>query len=73
MQEIYSAKGRVVITGIGKSAIIANKIVAALNFTGVSSLFRYAAIHGDQGMIRQGDFAICIAKSGDTSEKVLAP
>jgi arabinose-5-phosphate isomerase len=76
VQEIYSAKGRVVITGIGKSAIIANKIVATLNSTGTPSLFMHAAdaIHGDLGMIQKEDIVICISKSGNTPEiKVLVP
>lgn len=76
VQEIYSAKGRVVITGIGKSAIIANKIVATLNSTGTPSLFMHAAdaIHGDLGMIQEDDIVICISKSGNTPEiKVLVP
>lgn len=76
VHEIYSAKGRVVITGIGKSAIIANKIVATLNSTGTPSLFMHAAdaIHGDLGMIQQDDIVICISKSGNTPEiKVLVP
>lgn len=76
VHEIYSAKGRVVITGIGKSAIIANKIVATLNSTGTPALFMHAAdaIHGDLGMIQNDDIVICISKSGNTSEiKVLVP
>ena len=76
VREIYSAKGRVVITGIGKSAIIANKIVATLNSTGTPSLFMHAAdaIHGDLGMIQKDDIVICISKSGNTPEiKVLVP
>jgi arabinose-5-phosphate isomerase len=76
VREIYSAKGRVVITGIGKSAIIANKIVATLNSTGTPSLFMHAAdaIHGDLGMIQNNDIVICISKSGNTPEiKVLVP
>ncbi len=76
VQEIYSAKGRVVITGIGKSAIIANKIVATLNSTGTPSIFMHAAdaIHGDLGMIQREDIVICISKSGNTPEiKVLVP
>jgi arabinose-5-phosphate isomerase len=76
VNEIYSAKGRVVITGIGKSAIIANKIVATLNSTGTPSLFMHAAdaIHGDLGMIQKDDIVICISKSGNTPEiKVLVP
>ena len=76
VREIYSAKGRVVITGIGKSAIIANKIVATLNSTGTPALFMHAAdaIHGDLGMIQKDDIVICISKSGNTPEiKVLVP
>jgi arabinose-5-phosphate isomerase len=76
VREIYSAKGRVVVTGIGKSAIIANKIVATLNSTGTPALFMHAAdaIHGDLGMIQKDDIVICISKSGNTPEiKVLVP
>jgi len=76
VEEIYNAKGRVVVTGIGKSAIIANKIVATLNSTGTPSLFMHAAdaIHGDLGMIQKDDIVICISKSGNTPEiKVLVP
>ena len=73
---IFQSKGRVVITGIGKSAIIANKIVATLNSTGTPALFMHAAdaIHGDLGMIQHEDIVICISKSGNTPEiKVLVP
>lgn len=73
---IYNSKGRVVITGIGKSAIIANKIVATLNSTGTPSVFMHAAdaIHGDLGLILEDDTVICISKSGNTPEiKVLVP
>jgi len=73
---IYSSKGRVVITGIGKSAIIANKIVATLNSTGTPAIFMHAAdaIHGDLGLILEDDVVICISKSGNTPEiKVLVP
>jgi arabinose-5-phosphate isomerase len=76
VNEIYSAKGRVVITGVGKSAIIANKIVATLNSTGTPSLFMHAAdaIHGDLGMIQKEDIVMCISRSGNTPEiKVLVP
>jgi arabinose-5-phosphate isomerase len=76
VNEIYSASGRVVITGVGKSAIIANKIVATLNSTGTPALFMHAAdaIHGDLGMIQKQDIVICISKSGNTPEvKVLIP
>ena len=73
---IYNSKGRVIITGIGKSAIIANKIVATLNSTGTPSVFMHAAdaIHGDLGLILKEDVVICISKSGNTPEiKVLIP
>lgn len=73
---LYSNKGRVVITGIGKSAIIAQKIVATFNSTGTPSLFLHAseAIHGDLGMIQNDDVVICISKSGNSPEiKVLVP
>ncbi|MBT8264395.1 MAG: KpsF/GutQ family sugar-phosphate isomerase [Muriicola sp.] len=73
---IYSAKGRVVITGIGKSAIIASKIVATLNSTGTPAIFMHAgdAIHGDLGTILKHDTVICISKSGNTPEiKMLVP
>jgi arabinose-5-phosphate isomerase len=63
---IYESKGRLVVTGIGKSAIIAQKIVATLNSTGTPSLFLHAseAIHGDLGMLQPSDVVICISKSG---------
>ena len=73
---IYNSKGRLVVTGIGKSAIIAQKIVATLNSTGTPSLFLHAseAIHGDLGMVQPGDVVICISKSGNSPEiKVLVP
>lgn len=73
---IFSAKGRVVVTGIGKSANIATKIVSTFNSTGTPALFLHAAdaIHGDLGMVRPGDVVICISKSGNTPEiKVLVP
>lgn len=73
---IYNSKGRVIITGIGKSAIIANKIVSTLNSTGTPSVFMHAAdaIHGDLGLILEDDVVICISKSGNTPEiKVLVP
>lgn len=75
-QLIYNSKGRVIITGIGKSAIIANKIVATLNSTGTPAVFMHAAdaIHGDLGLILEDDVVICISKSGNTPEiKVLVP
>jgi arabinose-5-phosphate isomerase len=73
---IYNTKGRLVVTGIGKSALIAQKIVATLNSTGTPSLFLHAAeaVHGDLGMILPEDIIICISKSGNSPEiKVLAP
>jgi arabinose-5-phosphate isomerase len=73
---IYNSKGRVIITGIGKSAIIASKIVATLNSTGTPAVFMHAAdaIHGDLGLILDDDVVICISKSGNTPEiKVLIP
>jgi arabinose-5-phosphate isomerase len=73
---IISAQGRLIVTGIGKSAIIGQKIVATLNSTGTPALFMHAAdaIHGDLGMIRGEDVIICISKSGETPEiKVLVP
>jgi arabinose-5-phosphate isomerase len=76
VQQILKLKGRVVVTGIGKSAIIAQKIVSTLNSTGTPSLFMHAAdaIHGDLGMIQINDLVICISKSGNTPEiKVLTP
>lgn len=76
VEEIYKSQGRVVVTGIGKSANIGNKIVSTLNSTGTPSLFMHAAdaIHGDLGMIQEQDVVICISKSGNTPEiKVLVP
>jgi arabinose-5-phosphate isomerase len=75
-QIIYNCKGRLVVTGIGKSAIIAQKIVATMNSTGTPSMFLHAseAIHGDLGMLQDGDVVICISKSGNSPEiKVLVP
>jgi arabinose-5-phosphate isomerase len=73
---IFNSKGRLVVTGIGKSAIIAQKIVATMNSTGTPSLFLHAseAIHGDLGMVQPEDVVICISKSGNSPEiKVLVP
>ena len=73
---IYRSQGRIVVTGIGKSAIIANKIVATLNSTGTPSIFMHAAdaIHGDLGIVQENDVVICISKSGNSPEiKVLVP
>ena len=76
VQTILETKGRVVITGIGKSAIIGNKIVATLNSTGTPAIFMHAAdaIHGDLGTIQKDDVVVFISKSGNTPEvKVLVP
>ena len=73
---IYNSSGRLIVTGIGKSAIIANKIVATLNSTGTPAVFMHAAdaIHGDLGLILSDDIVMCISKSGNTPEiKVLIP
>ena len=65
---IYHSKGRVIVTGVGKSAIIANKIVATFNSTGTPAIFMHAAdaIHGDLGLVQDDDIVLCISKSGDT-------
>lgn len=76
VHSIYQSKGRVIVTGIGKSANIATKIVATLNSTGTPAIFMHAAdaIHGDLGIIQENDTVICISKSGNTPEiKVLVP
>jgi len=76
LEVIAAIKGRVVISGIGKSAIIAQKVVATFNSTGTPSLFMHAAdaIHGDLGMVQQDDIIIVISKSGDSPEiKALVP
>lgn len=76
VEKIFNCKGRVIITGIGKSAIIAQKIVATLNSTGTPSMFLHAseAVHGDLGMLLKDDIIICISKSGNSPEiKVLVP
>ncbi|MBN8688180.1 MAG: KpsF/GutQ family sugar-phosphate isomerase [Chitinophagales bacterium] len=76
VQAIFSGKGRVVVSGIGKSAIIAQKIVATFNSTGTPSIFMHAAdaIHGDLGMVQQNDVVLVISKSGESPEiKVLVP
>ncbi len=76
VERILDCSGRVVITGIGKSAIIAGKIVATFNSTGTPSIFMHAAdaIHGDLGIIQREDIIICISNSGSTPEiKVLTP
>ena len=76
VETIFSASGRVILTGIGKSANIATKVVSTLNSTGTPALFMHAAdaIHGDLGMIRPDDVVVCISKSGNTPEiKILIP
>ena len=76
IQLILKSKGRVIVSGIGKSAIIAQKIVATFNSTGTPSIFMHAAdaIHGDLGLIQKNDVVICISKSGNTPEiKALVP
>lgn len=76
VHQILYLNARVIVTGIGKSAIIAQKIVATFNSTGTPAIFMHAAdaIHGDLGMIQQKDLVICISKSGNTPEiKVLIP
>ncbi|CUT00884.1 KpsF/GutQ family sugar-phosphate isomerase [Candidatus Kryptobacter tengchongensis] len=67
---ILNSKGRVIVTGIGKSGIIARKIVATMNSTGTPALYLHPvdAIHGDLGVVRKEDVVICISKSGDTVE-----
>lgn len=73
---VHESKGRLVISGIGKSAIVAQKIVSSLNSTGTPSLFLHAAdaLHGDVGMVLKDDVVMIISKSGDTPEiKVLIP
>ena len=76
VQCILESDGRVIVSGVGKSAIIASKIVATLNSTGTPAIFMHAAdaIHGDLGTIQQNDVVICLSKSGNTPEiKALLP
>ena len=76
VETIHGSKGRLVISGIGKSAIVGQKIVSTLNSTGTPSLFMHAAdaIHGDLGMIQENDIVLIISKSGESPEiKVLVP
>ena len=73
---ILENKGNLVFSGIGKSAIIAQKIVATMNSTGTTAVFMHAAdaIHGDLGIVREGDIVVILSKSGETPEiKVLVP
>ncbi len=74
--DIYRCKGRIILTGIGKSAVIAQKITATFNSTGTPAVFMHAAdaIHGDLGLILEDDLVVCLSKSGNTPEiKVLVP
>ena len=76
VEAILESKGRLIVSGIGKSAIIAQKIVATMNSTGTPSMFLHAseAIHGDLGMVQPNDVIICISKSGNSPEiKALVP
>ncbi len=76
LETIVASKGRLVVSGIGKSAIIAQKVVSTFNSTGTPAIFMHAAdaIHGDLGMVQQEDIIIVISKSGDSPEiKVLVP
>lgn len=76
VQLIFQSEGRLVVTGVGKSALVAQKIVATLNSTGTPALFMHAAdaIHGDLGMIKPVDIVLCLSKSGSTAEmRVLIP
>jgi len=70
VEMIYACKGRVIITGMGKSGLVARKIVATMNSTGTAAVFLHPsdAVHGDLGMVRENDVVICISKSGDTEE-----
>ncbi len=76
IRQIFESKGRVIVTGIGKSAIVGAKIVATLNSTGTPAIFMHAAdaVHGDLGIVQKDDVVMCISKSGNTPEiKVLIP
>lgn len=76
VETVFHSKGRLVVSGIGKSAIVAQKIVATLNSTGTPALYMHAAdaIHGDLGMVQQDDVVLVISKSGESPEiKVLVP
>lgn len=76
VQAMLNCRGRIVLTGVGKSALIAAKISATFNSTGTPALFMHAAdaVHGDLGMIRAGDVVLCISQSGNTPEiKLLVP
>lgn len=76
VKAVFQSDGRLIVTGVGKSALVAQKIVATLNSTGTPAIFMHAAdaIHGDLGMIRPHDIVLCLSKSGNTAEiKVLVP
>src|SRR5690348_12655966 len=76
VEDLANCKGRIVISGIGKSAVIAQNIVATLNSTGSPAIFLHAAdaIHGDIGMMQQDDIVVVISKSGESPEiKILVP
>jgi arabinose-5-phosphate isomerase len=76
VQTIFQSRGRVIVTGIGKSALVGQKITATLNSTGTPSAFMHAAdaIHGDLGMVAPDDLVLCLSKSGETPEiKALVP
>ncbi|MBP6372310.1 MAG: SIS domain-containing protein, partial [Ferruginibacter sp.] len=76
VERLSKPGGRLIISGIGKSALVAQKIVATMNSTGTPSIFMHAAdaIHGDLGMIQQSDNVMIVSKSGDSPEiKILAP
>ncbi len=76
VQAMYACTGRVVVTGMGKSALVAQKMVATFNSTGTAALFMHAAdaIHGDLGMIQKEDVVLCVSKSGESPEiRVLIP
>ncbi len=76
VQAVFESEGRLIVTGIGKSAIVAQKIAATLNSTGTPAVFMHAAdaIHGDLGMMLPGDVVLCLSKSGETPEiKALVP
>ena len=73
---VHSCRGRVIVTGVGKSGIIARKIVATMNSTGTPAVFLHPtdAVHGDLGIVRDGDVVICVSKSGSTAElSILLP
>lgn len=70
VETIFACKGRIIVTGMGKSGLIGRKIVATMNSTGTPALFMHPsdAVHGDLGMVRADDAVLCISKSGDTTE-----